>query len=163
MSGKSNDGWSMKDSKALEQWLAAGLPPADIARRLGRSASSIDSKASRLGINPPEACRWTRKHEQQLTRFWKMGVPTKTIADHLARRPGAILSKARSLGLRRPAKPRRHSGKPTIRSCRSCGIRLPTAIPCHRTNCMPVAVGQAPQGSEFRTKFSLVSSSMADG
>lgn len=163
MNDKTNHTWSGKDTEALSRWLAAGIPTADVARRLGRSVSAVDAEASRLGCDPRDVRSWSRTQEKQLARFWGQGIPTRKIAERLARRPGTILDKARLLGLRRFAKPRRSAGKPSMRTCRSCGIRLPTTVPCHRANCNAVAVGQAPPGAEVRIKFSLVSSSMGDG
>lgn len=162
MSDKANRSWSAKDSNALVRWQAAGVTITDIARRLGRSVSAINAEASRLGCHRSELCSWSRTQEQQLARFWSEGIPTAKIAKRLVRNPGAVLSKARALGLRRPTKARRSTRSPSIRKCRSCGIKLPTTVPCHRANCNAVAEGLSPLGSEIRTKLSLVSSSMGD-
>ncbi len=154
--------WTKKDRNALGRWWRAGVPSDEIGYRIGRSSSAVCEAARKLGLGKRGARPWPACEDRKLARWWKADIASEEIAERLGRPIGAIAQRARFLGVKRPGH-RVHAAKADTRKrCASCGIVLPTSVPCYRNSCRAVREGVAPLGREIRYELSLVGSSMGD-
>lgn len=154
--------WTKKDSNTLARWWRAGVPSDEIGYRIGRSSSAVCEAARKLGLQKRGAKSWSACEDRKLAKWWKASVPSEEIAERLGRPLGAISQRTRFLGIKRPGNKVRAAKARTRRRCASCGIVLPTSVPCYRSPCRAVREGAAPLGRDVRYKLSLVSSSMGD-
>lgn len=154
--------WTKKDRDALERWWRVGVPSDEIGYRIGRSSPAVCEAARKLGLQKRGAPPWSACEDRKLAKWWKAGTASEEIAERLGRPLGAIAQRTRFLGIKRPE----HKAQPVKvdmrRRCLSCGIVLPTSVPCYRNPCRAVREGAAPLGRDVRYKLSLVSSSMGD-
>ena len=95
--------WKSSDSAALKTYAAKGWSPGRIGKKLGRSESSVRSKAREIGISfnhKGKRTYWTDAETEQLRQYVELGNLTDAeIASELGRSPLAIERKRERLKL----------------------------------------------------------------
>lgn len=85
--------WKSSDSAALKDYASKGWCPQRIAKELGRSESSVYSKAREIGIpfsHKGKRTYWTDAETEQLRQYVALGWTDAEIAAELGRSPLAI-------------------------------------------------------------------------
>lgn len=110
--------WTPGREQTLTDLWTDGLPPPEIADRLGVTQSSVVSKAFQLGLPRRNSAEWSDEKVAILKRMWADGDSASIIAAELKTTRNAVCGKIHRLGLEgretreradykpRPSKPR---------------------------------------------------------
>lgn len=91
--------WSETEERFLRAAAEAGVPGAEIARRLGRTAAAVRRRRELLGATRPRPSRYTPADDALIAAAVAAGSPLAPVAARLGRSEGAVRLRARSLGL----------------------------------------------------------------
>jgi len=80
------------------------IPPAELAKRIGKSQAAVTHKAGALGLRRKKEARWSTAELDLLEEQWGRWTPA-AIARKLGRTEAGVILKAKRLGLG-PAKER---------------------------------------------------------
>ncbi len=98
--------WSRADDALIRAGTAAGLSPADLAERLGRSLQQVCARRRMLLGARPASRRYLPHDDEAIRLCIRQGGDLVALADRLGRSPDGLRLHARHLGLHRP-QPRR--------------------------------------------------------
>jgi hypothetical protein len=98
--------WTKEELKQLEELVKSGMKLKDIAKIMGRSASSVRIKANDMGFRQPvtRQKQWSSQEEKRLAAMIKDGLSHQEIADIMGRTYASIKTRASELRLKHPGK-----------------------------------------------------------
>lgn len=91
--------WTPERELRLAELWEANAPLIAICERLGRSMSSVVSKANQIGLARRSSAEWPDELTERLRRLWDENYTASEIGRALGRSRNAILGKAHRIGL----------------------------------------------------------------
>jgi len=92
--------WTTEETELLKQ-LYPVRPGSEVAKKLGRTITSVQHKAYSLGVKTKRYVEklWTAEELQLLKKLYPASTSTQEIAEKIGRPLGAVRQKAYNLGL----------------------------------------------------------------